>query len=49
MQLPFAQIGIETQLFEILSEDKNAVASDAELARKTKVDPILMSQSINSL
>ncbi|EMR64685.1 hypothetical protein MGN70_008615 [Eutypa lata] len=42
LQLPLARIGIETGVFELLSENDGSTATNAELAGKTKVDPVLM-------
>ncbi|TGJ80535.1 hypothetical protein E0Z10_g8218 [Xylaria hypoxylon] len=41
-QLPLALIGVETGLFDVLSGLKGAVATHAELAEKTGVDPALL-------
>ncbi|KAK5633374.1 hypothetical protein RRF57_009088 [Xylaria bambusicola] len=40
LQLPLALIGVETRLFEVLTEEKEA--TNAELASMTSVDPVLM-------
>ncbi|KAF2967228.1 hypothetical protein GQX73_g6329 [Xylaria multiplex] len=42
LQLPLTLVGIETRLFEILAEQKHDGDTNAELARKTKVDSTLM-------
>ncbi|KAJ3565969.1 hypothetical protein NPX13_g7306 [Xylaria arbuscula] len=39
--LPFALVGVETRLFKILTEQQQP--TNAELARRTNVDPVLMS------
>ncbi|KAI1756266.1 S-adenosyl-L-methionine-dependent methyltransferase [Xylaria castorea] len=41
-QLPLALIGVETGLFDILSDLKDAGATNAELAEKTSIDPSLL-------
>ncbi|KAI0116525.1 S-adenosyl-L-methionine-dependent methyltransferase [Nemania sp. FL0031] len=41
-QLPLALIGVETGLFDVLAGLKGALATNAELAAKTGVDPALM-------
>ncbi|KAI0910896.1 S-adenosyl-L-methionine-dependent methyltransferase [Ustulina deusta] len=40
LQLPLALVGVETRLFEVLTEQKEA--TNAELANMTNVDPVLM-------
>ncbi|KAI1737711.1 S-adenosyl-L-methionine-dependent methyltransferase [Xylaria scruposa] len=42
LQLPLALVGLETRLFEVLTEYGQKEATDAELASMTNVDPILM-------
>lgn len=42
MQLPMAQIGVDTKLFEVLTET-DGTATNAELAKKTGIDPALSS------
>ncbi|KAI1129770.1 S-adenosyl-L-methionine-dependent methyltransferase [Nemania abortiva] len=41
-QLPLALIGVETGLFDVLTALKGTLATNAELAEKTGVDPALM-------
>ncbi|KAI1151929.1 S-adenosyl-L-methionine-dependent methyltransferase [Nemania diffusa] len=41
-QLPLALIGVETGLFDVLTGLKGALATNAELAEKTRVDPALL-------
>lgn len=47
MQLPLTCIGIDTKIFDILSDIEGS-ATIAELAEKTKVDPDLMSTYASS-
>ncbi|KAI1133130.1 S-adenosyl-L-methionine-dependent methyltransferase [Nemania abortiva] len=42
LQLPVALVGVETHLFEILTERGQKGATNAELASTTGVDPVLM-------
>ncbi|KAI3325423.1 S-adenosyl-L-methionine-dependent methyltransferase [Xylariaceae sp. AK1471] len=41
-QLPLALIGVETGLFDVLSDLRGVTATNAELARKTSVNPVLL-------
>ncbi|KAI0433110.1 S-adenosyl-L-methionine-dependent methyltransferase [Xylaria sp. FL1042] len=41
-QLPLALIGVETGVFDVLSSLKGAVATHAELVKKTSVDPAVL-------
>ncbi|KAI0550475.1 S-adenosyl-L-methionine-dependent methyltransferase [Xylaria curta] len=42
LQLPLALVGVETRLFEVLTERGQKESTNAELASMTNVDPILM-------
>ncbi|KAI1080242.1 putative sterigmatocystin 8-O-methyltransferase precursor [Whalleya microplaca] len=42
LQLPLVRIGIDTRLFEILAEGNGRTFTNMELARETRVDPVLM-------
>lgn len=45
MQVGLACVGVDTRLFEILCEEGNGgLVNHAQLASKTGVDPVLMSQ-----
>ncbi|KAI8946387.1 S-adenosyl-L-methionine-dependent methyltransferase [Xylaria longipes] len=42
LQLPLAVVGVETRLFEVLTEHGQKEATNAELSSLTNVDPVLM-------
>ncbi|KAI1179887.1 S-adenosyl-L-methionine-dependent methyltransferase [Nemania sp. FL0916] len=42
LELSLAAVGVETRLFEILVEHKEEPTTTAELASKTKIDPVLL-------
>ncbi|KAI0013792.1 putative sterigmatocystin 8-O-methyltransferase precursor [Xylariaceae sp. FL0662B] len=42
LQLALARIGVETRLFEVLTEGNGRAFTNRELAHKTSVDPVLM-------